>query len=469
MLNEVPMFKRNTLACAVACVCLHSALANANDSNELESIRAEIQQMKQNYESRIQTLENKLLDAGAAVNRAEESAQRAETAAVQASSRPVSANAFNPEISLILQGAYNHKKDIPKRHITGFMPVAAPSSTSGFSVDATELSMAANVDTWLRAYANIVYVGGAAEVEEAYFQTLGLDHGLTIKGGRFRSGVGYQNEMHPHAWDFADNNLMYQTLFGEGALQEGVQLKWLAPTDWLVELGAEAGRGAAINNYAANGAGSVNLFAHVGGDIGVEHAWRAGLSLMHARVKARTFSANDLAAVPVSGDLTGKSHIWLADFVYKWSPNGNPTYNNFKLQGEYFHRTEDGALNCAATDGLGGSLCDAAGGTGAYKTAQSGWYAQAVYQLVPRWRAGLRYDQLYRDQADWQGANLGSTIREFANYDPRRTTAMLDFNPSEFSRFRLQYAHDQSMQSVTDDQVTLQYILSLGAHGAHNF
>jgi hypothetical protein len=33
----------------------------------------------------------------------------------------------------------------------------------------------------------------------------------------------------------------------------------------------------------------------------------------------------------------------------------------------------------------------------------------------------------------------------------------------------LQYAHDKSMQGVTDNQVTLQYIMSLGAHGAHKF
>ena len=25
-----------------------------------------------------------------------------------------------------------------------------------------------------------------------------------MKGGRFLSGIGYQNEIHPHAWDFAD-------------------------------------------------------------------------------------------------------------------------------------------------------------------------------------------------------------------------------------------------------------------------
>jgi hypothetical protein len=46
---------------------------------------------------------------------------------------------------------------------------------------------------------------------------------------------------------------------------------------------------------------------------------------------------------------------------------------------------------------------------------------------------------------------------------------MLDYSPSEFSRFRLQLAQDRSMRSVKDDTVILQYVHSLGAHGAHRF
>lgn len=34
---------------------------------------------------------------------------------------------------------------------------------------------------------------------------------------------------------------------------------------------------------------------------------------------------------------------------------------------------------------------------------------------------------------------------------------------------RLQFAQDKSMQGVTDNQIWLQYIMSLGAHGAHKF
>jgi hypothetical protein len=45
---------------------------------------------------------------------------------------------------------------------------------------------------------------------------------------------------------------------------------------------------------------------------------------------------------------------------------------------------------------------------------------------------------------------------------------MVDWSPSEFSRLRLQYARDDSRED-TDDQVYLQYIMTLGAHGAHQY
>jgi hypothetical protein len=46
---------------------------------------------------------------------------------------------------------------------------------------------------------------------------------------------------------------------------------------------------------------------------------------------------------------------------------------------------------------------------------------------------------------------------------------MADYSPSEFSRFRVQFARDKSRPGATDYQIFLQYIMSLGAHGAHAF
>ena len=46
---------------------------------------------------------------------------------------------------------------------------------------------------------------------------------------------------------------------------------------------------------------------------------------------------------------------------------------------------------------------------------------------------------------------------------------MFDYSPSEFSRLRLQLAQDNSREGLSDNQFFVQYVMSLGAHGAHNF
>ena len=45
---------------------------------------------------------------------------------------------------------------------------------------------------------------------------------------------------------------------------------------------------------------------------------------------------------------------------------------------------------------------------------------------------------------------------------------MLDWSHSEYSRFRLQYVYDQVLPK-SNNQLLLQYIMSMGAHGAHRF
>ena len=45
-------------------------------------------------------------------------------------------------------------------------------------------------------------------------QTTALGNGLSVKAGRFLSGVGYLNAQHAHTWDFVDAPLAYQALLG---------------------------------------------------------------------------------------------------------------------------------------------------------------------------------------------------------------------------------------------------------------
>ncbi len=114
----------------------------------------------------------------------------------------------------------------------------------GFSLAESELGFAANIDPWLSGAANIsLHPDNSVSVEEAFVQTTSLGHGLSLKAGRFFSGIGYLNAQHSHTWDFVDTPLAYQAFLGTQFGDDGVQLRWLAPTDLFLEAGAEVGRG----------------------------------------------------------------------------------------------------------------------------------------------------------------------------------------------------------------------------------
>jgi hypothetical protein len=372
-------------------------------------------------------------------------------------------SAFNPAFSLILAGTYGNLQRDPAIPATGFAMNPNPGHEQGFNLGESEMGISANIDPEYRGVATLALApAGGISVENAFVQTTSLGDGLNLKFGRYFSGLGYLNEQHAHAWDFTDQPLVYAVLWENQLGEDGVQLKWLAPSTMFVELGAEAGKGRGFpgTDRAKNGSGAGVLFLHVGDDIGIEHSWRAGASLHRTRrVDAASTDVPGLNGNSVSDLFNGDSQTAGVDFVWKYSPNGNIRNRYLKLQGEYFQRKENGLLSYDTTN---------ANITDHYAVTQSGWYVQSVYQFMPRWRSGLRYDRLDPGVASVGALNAANIIADYG-YSPTRATWMLDFSPSEFSRFRLQLAHDQSRRGLADNQVFVQYIMSLGAHGAHSY
>ncbi len=209
-------------------------------------------------------------------------------------------------------------------------------------------------------------------------------------------------------------------------------MKWVAPTDVFLEFGGEVGNGESFpgNDRNKNGVGNGNAYVHVGGDVGSSSSWRAGASYLQTAAKDRTWTQTDLAGNDAALAFTGRSRIAIADFVWKWAPNGNAQDTNFKLQGEYFWRRESGDLTYATTDAAGVTQ------TGNYRSDQRGFYAQGVWQFMPTWRVGARYDWLNPGSVDY-GAN-GLYLAD-GSFNPQRAAVMLDWTPSEFSRFRVQF------------------------------
>ena len=440
----------NQMARAIAFAFLLPAVVQADDRDEIAQLRAEIQQMKQNYEARIQTLEATIHQTETV---ADQAAKTAESASIRASERPSASNAFNPDISLILSGTYANRTQDSDYHLTGFQSGGEIGpGTRGFSLGESELGVYASVDPLFYGGLNLALApDNSVGVEEAFIQTTSLPASFTIKTGRFFSSIGYLNDQHAHTWDFVDNPLVYQAFLGNQFGDDGLQLKWLAPTDFFMELGSEYGRGriADTEGRDKNGGSAGSLFGHVGGDVGLNNSWRAGLAYLHASPEDRQSNDLDSEDSLVTNNFVGEDKVWVGDFVWKWAPNGNVTDRSFKVQGEYLHRKEEGLLNADL-----------------YSASQSGWYLQAVYKFLRQWRTGLRYDRLDSGSVDY-GINSSNLVD--TSYDPQRVSWMVDYDPSEFSRIRLQFAQDESRQEATDNQLFLQYQMSLGAHGAHKY
>ena len=160
-------------------------------------------------------------------------------------------NAFNPDIALILSGTYSDLEQDPATYTLPGFPLAGETGPGdrGFALGESELSVSANIDPdWYGIMTLALAPEGGSEVENAYVQTSSLGHGLTVRGGRFFSGIGYLNEQHAHTWDFVDAPLPYRAFLGNQYKDDGVQLRWVAPTDLYMELGAES---IACANYPA--------------------------------------------------------------------------------------------------------------------------------------------------------------------------------------------------------------------------
>ena len=427
-----------------------SVLAADEDSSRFaQAIRAEIQIIKQTYQQRIGELEAKLNEI--------ENKQAKSVAPVSATARRDSKdNNFNPSIGVILNGQYSHFS-ADKTGIAGFaVGDGGERPRKGFALDHTELNFSANVDDkfWGGATAAIVENDGETEIEleEAFIQTLpgaGLPDGMNIKVGRAFWTLGHLNEHHSHDDDFVDRPLPYRVFLDEAFNEQGAEASYVLPTTLYAEIGGGLFRGDDFP-FAKGGSGVRvwSAFARVSDDIADDQSWRLGGYILSGEVKGSRLSNDDLVS------FTGDTDLYIVDLGYMWAPTGNAREQQVILQSEYFWRDEDGVY------------ADTGAATGAvsFDDSSSGWYAQAVYQFHPQWRLGARYSQLNAPDVP---AGLAGSALDANGHDPIAYGIMLDWTNSEFSRVRLQYNHEELTRAQDDNQVMLQYILSLGAHGAH--
>jgi hypothetical protein len=361
-----------------------------------------------------------------------------------------SANAFNPAIAVILNGVYAHHSLDPAGYARAGFPLVEGTGPGpqGLSLGESEVTFAANIDDKFYGQFTLSYEDANGEVgtsiEEAYIDTTALPQGFSLRAGRFYSDIGYLNSHHTHTDNFVDRPLAYQAFLANQYGDDGVQLRWVAPTDLFLEFGSEAFRG---DNYPAAGAGHAGvgthtLFAHAGGDVGIENSWLAGLSVLKANANA--------GADGFSGDDT----LYLADATWKWAPHGNTKDGGVSVRGEYFLDRRDGSVAAPTADAAFDPLLDPR-----WVGQRRGAYLEGIYRFNRTWDAGYRFDKLW-------AAGSGPYASAF---DPVRHSLELTWRNSEFSFFRVQYSHDDPLAERSDNALYLQYDVSLGAHGAHSY
>ena len=550
-----------------------AAAVTAGDA-DIDALRAELEAMRSQYEGRIRALESRLSDAEQAAEVARRAAgadalslpmtaprvlrsQSQASGQVPAGSRSAglfdavtSGTAFNPQISVILDGNYyqddtedgngaalvgealqagggGHAHDHGAGgHDHGDGGHAHAVAEPGFNLRSAELYFSATVDPYFDAASYITISGdGDVTLEEAYFQTRSLPYGLRVKGGKFLSDFGYANNQHPHQWDFVDQNLPYLNLLGFHGIQDtGVQLTWLPELPVYTLLGAEALQGdqevfgATLGDTdqtelnlgdTDSGPRLFTAFAKVAPEIGRNHALQIGVSYAHATQhqavhehthavhehehdehdhghdehehehehEAEHAHANEHAHDEHHDDmhdhgdgiteelhragLAGDADLWGIELVYKYDAPGAYGQGDATFQTEYLRSSKDLTVRSSAHP-------ERIGSNRTFTT--DGLYAQATYGFLPKWKAGLRYDVLglTNEVSGGRSDSFGSS---------ERWTANVTWSLSEFSQLRAQYAYNDILVGEGDhgeererfSAFYLQFLMSLGSHGAHEF
>jgi hypothetical protein len=357
---------------------------------------------------------------------------------------------MNPAIAVTLDTFYYDsslsKEELEGRSIPGYTQPGDP-FRKGFNLRSAEISLFAPVDPYFNFYATIPIEEEGLELEEVYFVTTGLPAGFQLKGGKFKSGFGRLNAFHPHAWDFVDAPLPYRAFLGEeGLIEKGVQFTYLPPLPIYTILGFEVLQGdneILFGPDARSGPHAYTGFVKSSFDFAENHTLLLGGSVTGGKTRTESFAADT--------EFDGDSLLYGLEVTYKWKPSKRMS---FTFQAEYLYRHQKGGLR-----DIPAALTDS------FERNQDGLYLQALFQWE-RWRFGGRFDclDLFKDDVIRAGEKISYDKR------PYRGTGSLEYNPTEFSRLRLQYNYDKSARADKENhEVFLQLILAVGAHGAHPF
>jgi hypothetical protein len=436
---------------AIMLIALIATVPFANAQTSNDNVAAQLKAM----EERIKALEAevKSLRAGAAPAAPAPAVLAAETALVPAEApAPQSVSiggatgmgkALNPDISFIgdFLGAAGHN------NVRG---------TQSLEFHEGEIGLQAIIDPYARADVFISFGETGVNLEEAFLTFTSLPGGLRARVGKMRAEFGKVNTQHNHVLPWTDRPLMSENLTGgeDGLDDTGFSLTRVlpAPKGIFLEATGQLFRGDSSNVFTAGKRSNVSTVGHLRsyGDLSESTNLEIGASIARGHNDGSPYQVCTDNCGPTPGFVYDPNARYVttlygSDISLRWKPLRRAVYHSLLLRNE---------LVLSHRDQLGGQ-----------RTAV-GTYGMAEYRVNRLWTVGARYD--YSERAREAGVDKGFS-------------ALLTYWPSEFSQIRAQYRFTNYAPFTSPfdfttfakrqlaNELRFQFLLVMGAHGAHPF
>jgi hypothetical protein len=503
---EEPVTRAVWRRAAVAAVCLlvSSSVADADEieqlRRDLEAVKRQMQEMQntiRRQEELIQKMEGERAKAPAAAPAAPSTALDRAVEAAKAEAPPPSPGPAAPPPAILSRSIGGTQlrlidvstdilvaagtSTVQDEEIANLQGGAHDPNRRGFTLQQAEFSFSGAVDPYFTGEAHFVLTDSVSELEEAFLTTQRLPYGLQLEAGHFLTEFGRINPVHAHAWRWMDQPVINSRLFGgDGLRNPGARLGWLVPFPWFsqLHLGAQNASGETAFSFLGEGGGGGG-HAHEHGEEEAEEepTGIGGRPIIERDVQrledllylarwenAWTFTDSLSALVGGSGlfgpNATGpreETRIYGADLVAKWRPATN-------FRGWPFLIWESEVMK---RDYEAGAVFDEAGINTLPAATLHDWglYTQLLYGFRYRWAGGLRYEY-----ATGSGQSVGGRAADPLRDDRHRFSPLLSFQPTEFSRLRLQYNLDHA-DHLDDDahSVWFGFEILYGQHPAHRY
>jgi len=333
---------------------------------------------------------------------------------------------------------------------------------SGLNLNYGELSANPQIDYNFEIFFDFLFTKDELKIDEMYANTTNIPYGFRFKAGRFLSAFGWHNRFHKHQWDFFDAPLIQTVFFGDkGLLEDAIQAGWEIPVDFYMLIGIEISKGENSESFGTESFGTSemgikkssgpNLYLFfIDSNVGVSDLlinWGLRVAGGKARIKG------DFQTSSGSG-IYGTTIIGGAHFGFKYNFD---RFTYIEWQNETIVRNIKGDI----------FICETGLSPSKYEVIknQIGAYSQIILKPYEYWRFGLRGEILTgNEKVDLVNKTSSGMLTKYS--------AMLDFNPSEYSQVRLQFNYNKEYHDIEDkpvevQEVILQFNFSFGPHGAH--